>query len=100
MSIMQAPVPMFSFQLFVAGDTPNSVEALGNLTRLCHEYLPGCHEIDVVDVFREPARALAEGIFMTPTLIRLAPSSDIRIVGTLGNAQAMFQALGRETVLP
>jgi circadian clock protein KaiB len=100
MSIMQAPIPMFSFQLFVAGDTPNSVEALGNLTRLCHEYLPGRHEIDVVDVFREPARALAEGIFMTPTLIRLTPSSVIRIVGTLGNAQAMFQAFGRETVPP
>ena len=58
---MQALVPMFKFQLFVAGDTPNSVEALGNLTRLCDEYLPGRHEIDVVDVFREPARALAEG---------------------------------------
>ena len=97
---MQALVPMFKFQLFVAGDTPNSVEALGNLTRLCDEYLPGRHEIDVVDVFREPARALAEGIFMTPTLIRLAPSSVIRIVGTLGNAQAIFQALRLETVLP
>ena len=100
MSTMQAPVPIFRFQLFVAGDTPNSVEALGNLTRLCDEYLPGRHEINVVDVFLEPARALAEGIFMTPTLIRLAPSSVIRIVGTLGNAQAMFQTLRLETVLP
>lgn len=100
MSVVQALVPMFKFQLFVAGDTPNSVEALGNLTRLCDEYLPGRHEIDVVDVFREPARALAEGIFMTPTLIRLAPSSAIRVVGTLSSAQAMFQALGMQTVLP
>ena len=100
MIVVQALVPMFKFHLFVAGDTPNSVEALCNLTRLCDEYLPGRHEIDVVDVFREPARALAEGIFMTPTLIRLAPSSVIRIVGTLGNAQAIFQALRLETVLP
>lgn len=100
MSIMQVPVPMFKFQLFVAGDTPNSAEALGNLTRLCHEYLPERHEIDVVDVFREPVRALAEGILMTPTLIRLVPSSAIRVVGTLSNAQAMFQALGLQTVPP
>lgn len=100
MSIMQALVPMFRFQLFVAGDTPNSVEALGNLTRLCDEYLPGRHEIDVVDVFQEPVRALEEGILMTPTLIRLAPSSAIRVVGTLSNAQAMFQALGLQTVPP
>ncbi|MEO6017413.1 MAG: circadian clock KaiB family protein [Polaromonas sp.] len=92
--------PVCRFQLFVAGDTPNSVEALGNLTRLCNEYLPGRHEIDVVDVFREPTRALAEGILMTPTLIRLAPASTIRIVGTLGNAQVTFQALGLQRVGP
>lgn len=93
-------VPVFRFQLFVAGDTPNSLEALGNLTRLCQEHLPGRHEIDVIDVFREPALSLAEGILMTPTLIRLAPSSVIRIVGTLGNAQAIFQALALQKVLP
>ena len=90
---MQTLEPICKFQLFVAGDTPNSIEALGNLTRLCREYLAGRHEIDVVDVFLEPARALAEGVFMTPTLIRLTPSP-IRIVGTMGNADVIFQALG------
>ena len=97
---MQSLDPMFRFQLFVAGDTPNSVEALGNITRLCQAYLPGRHEIDVVDVFREPACALAEGIFMTPTLIRLAPSSVIRVVGTLGNTEVLIHALGLQKVFP
>ena len=59
----------YRFRLFVADDAQNSVAAVSNLTALCKEYLPDRHEIEVIDVFKEPARALAEGIFMTPTLI-------------------------------
>ena len=84
----------FKFRLFVAGDTPNSAEALGNLTVLCEVCLPHRHEIEVVDVFREPARALAEGIFMTPTLLRLEPSPLMKVVGTLSNTQVVYRALG------
>jgi circadian clock protein KaiB len=85
---------LFGFRLFVAGDTPNSVQALSNLVALCNERLADRHEIDVVDVFLHPARALAEGIFMTPTLIRLGPGPLVRIVGTLSDAPAVAMALG------
>ena len=65
---------MFKFRLYVAGDAQNSAQAVANLTALCRAHLPDRHEIEVVDVFREPKRALADGIFMTPTLVKLAPS--------------------------
>lgn len=87
---------VFRFRLFVAGDTPNSAQALGNLNALCRTHLPCRHEIDVVDVFREPHRALAEGIFMTPTLLKLAPGALVRIVGTLSHTQTVLLALGLE----
>jgi circadian clock protein KaiB len=88
------PPARFKFRLYVAGDAPNSAQALANLTALCRTYLPGRHEIDVVDVFREPKRALANGIFMTPTLVKLAPSPPQSIVGTLSQAQSVLLALG------
>ncbi len=84
----------FTFRLYVAGDTQNSVQARANLTALCRAHLPGRHEIEVVDVFREPQRALAEGIFLTPTLIKLAPSPGCRIVGTLSDSHTVLRALG------
>jgi circadian clock protein KaiB len=87
---------MFRFRLFVAGDALNSARALANLVALCHEYLPDRHEIEVVDVFLQPQRALAERIFMTPTLVKLAPAPARRIVGTLGQLQTVLQALGVE----
>lgn len=88
--------PMYRFQLYVAGDAGNSAQALANLAAICRTHLPDRHEIEVVDVFREPKRALAEGVFMTPTLVRLAPAPVRRIVGTLSQTQTVLQALGLE----
>lgn len=82
------------FRLYVAGDAANSAQALANLKSLCHSHLPNQHHIEVVDVFREPRRALADGIFMTPTLIRLTPVPIRRIVGTLSNIPIVLHALG------
>ncbi len=84
----------FKFRLYVAGDALNSAQALANLTALCLTHLPDRHEIEVVDVFREPKRALADGIFLTPTLVRLAPSPARTIVGTLSQLQPVLRALG------
>lgn len=92
---MKRPV-MFKFLLYIAGDALNSTQALANLAALCRDHLPDRHAIEVVDVFKEPQRALADGIFMTPTLIKLAPSPVRRIVGTLSQTQTVLLALGLE----
>lgn len=90
----------FKFRLYIAGDTQNSTQAFANLTALCHEHLPDQHQIEIVDVFREPQRALADSIFMTPTLVKLAPPPTRKIVGTLSQAQLVLQAWGLETRSP
>jgi circadian clock protein KaiB len=84
---------VFRFRLYVAGDAQNSVQAVANLHALCRTHLVNRHEIEVVDVFREPKRALADGIFMTPTLLKLGPGPVRRIVGTLSQAEPVLRAL-------
>lgn len=86
----------FKFRLYVAGNAQNSVQAVANLAALCREHLPDRHEIEVVDVFRQAKRALADGILMTPTLVKLAPSPVQSIVGSLGDTQTVLYALGLE----
>jgi circadian clock protein KaiB len=86
-------VPRFKFRLYVAGDTENSAQAFSNLTALCGKYLANRHDIELVDVFRDPDRALADRIFMTPTLVKLSPAPVRRIIGTLGQTQSVLQAL-------
>ncbi len=87
---------LYQFRLYVAGDALNSAQALANLKALCRTHLPDRHKIDVVDVFRNPERALADGIFMTPTLVKLAPAPVRSIVGTLSRARPVLDALGLE----
>lgn len=91
---------IFKFRLYVAGDALNSVQALANLDLFCREHLPDSHEIEVIDVFKEPNRALADAIFMTPTLVKLAPSPVRTIVGTLSKTQPLLQALGLPPLTP
>lgn len=83
----------FRFTLYVAGEAVNSAQALANLHALCRGPLAGRCSIEVVDVFRAPERALADGVFMTPTLLRLSPSPPRKIVGTLSDTPTLLQAL-------
>ena len=86
--------PVFAFRLYVAGDGTNSMRAIANLTALCEARLAGRHRIEVVDVFGDPARALADRIVMTPTLMRVEPAPIRRVVGTLQVSEDVVAALG------
>jgi circadian clock protein KaiB len=85
---------LFRFRLYVAGTTPNSEKAARNLNALCRSHLPGAYKIEIVDILRHPDRALIDGIYMTPTLIKLSPSPVRMIVGTLDRSDSLLESLG------
>ena len=91
--------PIFKFRLYIADHAQNSAQAIANLNALCRTHLPERHEIEIVDVLREPKRALVDGIFLTPTLVKLAPSPTRRIIGTLSQLQPVLLALGLEPLV-
>lgn len=72
-----------SLRLYVAGRTPNSVRALRNLYALRDEYGDTCCTIEVVDIIEEPSRAREDQIVAVPTLVRIAPTPEVRIIGDL-----------------
>jgi len=84
----------FKFKLYTAEETPNSTVALANLQAICKAHLEDRYSIEVIDVFRHPKRALADGIRMTPTLVKLAPAPQRTIVGTLSQTERVMAALG------
>jgi circadian clock protein KaiB len=88
------PHTAFKFRLYVAGDTENSREAIAALNAICGEHLEDRHEIEVIDVFHEPRRALSDGILMTPTLVKLTPAPVRRVVGTLQATELVLRTLG------
>ena len=72
-----------SLRLYVAGRTPNSVRALRNLYALRDEYCGNSCSIEVVDIIEEPSRAREDQIVAVPTLVRIAPTPEVRIIGDL-----------------
>ncbi len=94
------PTATVKFRLYIAGEALNSAHALANLQALCQAHWPGRHEIDVVDVFRHPERALADGIFMTPTLLKLSPAPLCKVVGTLSEAATVLRAVNFASSAP
>lgn len=89
-------VVRYRFELYVADQAANSTQALSNLRAICRTHLPEQHEIEVVDVFKQPGRALAEKIFMTPTLVVVEPSPLRKLVGNLSDTSVVLQTLGLE----
>ena len=84
----------YVFRIYLAGGAPNSVRALANLYALCHKYFPGSHRIEVIDVLKEPLRALAEAILVTPTVVKLSPAPELQIIGNLSEEEEVLRALG------
>jgi circadian clock protein KaiB len=93
-----ARLPPFKFCLYVADNTENSEVARANLAAICARYLPNQFEIEIVDVLRDPSRAVEGGVMMTPTLVKLLPLPERRLVGTLSRTAAVLNTLGIEAV--
>lgn len=88
-----APAGGIVLRLYVAGNAPNSLIALGNLRAMCDAHFTGCHEIQVIDLLRDPQQAFADGIIVTPTLLKLSPGPLQRVAGNLNNRAQVLCAL-------
>jgi circadian clock protein KaiB len=79
-------------RLYVAGDAPNSRRALATLQQLCSE-LPIPCEVEIVDVLEAPSQAAADGVLLTPMLVKLAPPPGWKLVGNLDDPARVRAAL-------
>ena len=80
----------WELRLYVAGQTPRSLEAFANLKRICEEHLPGKYKIEVIDLFKEPERAAGDQVLAIPTLVRKLPVPIRRIIGTLKDTERVL----------
>ncbi|WP_326643840.1 circadian clock KaiB family protein [Streptosporangium sp. NBC_01755] len=87
-------VTIYSFRLYVAGNTERSKAAEVNLRFLCDARLSGTYEVEVVDAAERPDLAEEGRILATPTVIRLAPSPQLRVIGDLSDHNRAAVALG------
>jgi circadian clock protein KaiB len=82
-------------RLYVAGHAPNSVRAIANARAICDDHFASGHEIEIVDVLEHPQRAVADGIIVTPTLLKLSPLPVRRMIGNLSNTRQVLLTLAK-----
>lgn len=80
-------------RLYVAGNTPNSIAAFGNLKEICESHLGGKYEIEVIDLLRQPQLAAGDQIIAVPTLVRRLPHPVKKIIGDLSNKERVLVGL-------
>lgn len=83
----------YVLRLFITGTTPRSVTAIANIRALCEQYLSGHFELEVVDIYQQPAEAQGEQIIAAPTLVREMPLPSRRMVGDLSDAKRVLVGL-------
>jgi circadian clock protein KaiB len=77
----------YVLRLYVTGMTPKSTRAIANVRKLCEEYLEGCYELKVIDIYQQPKLAKGEQIIATPTLIKKLPLPLRRLIGDMSNTE-------------
>src|SRR5688572_16804659 len=84
---------VLKLRLYVAGNAPNSLRAVANAKAICAEHFPAAYELEIVDLLQDPKRALADGVIVTPTLLKLSPGPVQRLIGTLNDRDHVVLAL-------
>lgn len=91
---MSAP---FLLRLYVTGTTPGSVRAIRRARRLCEAHLEERYELQVIDIYQRPQRAIDDQIVATPTLIRVRPAPRQRYIGDLSRSEPFLADLDSYT---
>jgi circadian clock protein KaiB len=87
------PAERYVLRLYVTGMTPRSARAIENVRTICEEHLQSRYELQVIDVYQQPALAKGEQIIAAPTLIKKLPLPLRRIIGDMSNEERVLIGL-------
>ena len=81
---------IWEFDLYVAGQTPESIATISNLKKMCEQHLKNCYKINVTDLLKSPHLAKEKQIFAIPTTVKKIPKPLERLIGDFSNSDEIF----------
>jgi len=91
--------PWYSLRLYVTGGTLSSLRAIARVREVCEELLPGRYQLQVIDIYQQPALAEGDHILVAPTLVRKAPGPLRKLIGNLADRERLLAGLGLQPAL-
>lgn len=83
----------YVLKLFVTGILPNSARAVINIKAICDKYLKGRHELEIIDIYKQPSIAYSENIIAVPVLIKKFPLPEEILIGDLSDIETVLRGL-------
>lgn len=83
----------YLLRLYITGQTSRSLQSVEHLRALCDKYLPGQFDLEVIDIYQQPAMAAAGQIIAAPTLIKSMPLPLRRLVGDFSDTNRVILGL-------
>lgn len=81
---------LWQLRLYVMDETPKSLAAVRNLTKICEKNLKGRYRITVIDLVKRPQLAKGDQILATPTVVRRLPSPVRTVIGDLSDFEKVL----------
>jgi circadian clock protein KaiB len=83
----------YVLRLYVAGMTPRAGRAIENVRLICDQHLEGRYDLEVIDIYQQPALAKGKQLIAAPTLIKELPLPLRRIIGDMSNPDRVLLGL-------
>src|SRR5690242_3695668 len=87
----------YLLRLYVTGTTSRSLAAVQNIKTICEEYLKGRYDLEIIDIYQQPALAEGEQIIAAPTLIKKLPLPLRRVIGDMSDFDQVLIGLDLRT---
>lgn len=84
----------YVFRLYITGASPNSSRAITNLKSIFKKHLAQKYELEIIDVYQQPAIAKTENIIALPLLIKKHPLPERRLIGDMSDMQKVLESIG------
>ena len=81
-------------QLYVAGMSTRSMEAVENIQKFCSELLEDSFELEIIDLYKHPELAARQQIIFSPSLIKQLPLPKKMLVGSFSDTDRVVKGLG------
>jgi circadian clock protein KaiB len=82
----------YLLKLYITGSAPRSISAINNITAICKNNLVD-YELQIIDIYVDPSLAKEARIIAAPTLIRVLPYPQRRIIGDLAGTERVLTCL-------
>ena len=92
-TVPEPAVERYTLRLYVAGMTSRSARAVENVRAFCQKHLQGRYDLQIIDVYQQPALAREEHLVVAPTLIKKLPLPLRRLIGDMSNEDRILVGL-------